>query len=133
MRVETSLLCVNSGIITLHLHHCLQALKDHSNRLGTSRSGVLLLLQDVSSTTGLLPHRLRLASVPNLKYRRHGGEASIWIGTMGDQEVVSRQTKPPSDGDWESEEGQAILKVRVPPRSFDQRHMLTSLATAAIY
>lgn len=94
----------------------------------------MLLLQEVSSATGRLPRRLQLPSIRDLSYKGQGGEASIWVGTMGGRLVVSRQTQPPYNWDWESEEGRLIKKVGCALLfCLKQRYLLTAIPAPAVH
>ena len=74
---------------------------------------MLRLLQDVCSSSGELPSKywIRGISVNWRQYIARGGEAIIYQGTMGEQNVVVREILKPGENSWTSQAGKQVIKV----------------------
>lgn len=110
VRAKELLYRTNDVRATVHIS--IQALEDHSGRLGSSRLIVIRLLQDISSKSERLPQRVQLPPIKDRKFVNTGSEASVWTGELGENRVVSREVNLPTIGDdWDSSEGRLVLKV----------------------
>jgi len=95
--------------VQCYLSQCLSGLPENE----PAQAPILRLLQDVCSESGELPSNYWLKRV-TVNWRQcigKGGEALIFVGCLHDRKVVARQIHKPDNKGWDTEAGQAALKV----------------------
>lgn len=79
--------------------------------LNLARDLAVRRVQDIAGESGTLPRKVHLPAIDDRRHIGGGGEATIWRAKLKGKLIVSRECNPPDGGDWNSEDGKAILKV----------------------
>jgi hypothetical protein len=77
----------------------------------SSRRSIIRLIQDVCSTSGVLPSQYRLYGVRIERRINSGGEAVIYRGIFEGKVVAIRERYSPRGADWSSMAGIEALKA----------------------
>lgn len=100
-------------MLTIQAFQCIDAPPDHPQ--SPSRPAILRVLQDVCSTSGQLPQQLLLSGRDvhrNDEIYERDGEACVYRGKLGSDEVLVRRLLPPNGSSWDSPEGYEYRRVR---------------------